>query len=70
VLEQGQHFGEYSCLLGLHRAATVVAVDNCELYRWVGWRGRGGGGSGSPALAALSAGVLLLPLAAASADLL
>ena len=31
-LSSGQYFGEYSCLLGEVRTATVVAADFCELY--------------------------------------
>lgn len=32
VLGSGQYFGEYSCMLGVSRSATVVAVSYCELY--------------------------------------
>jgi hypothetical protein len=31
-LTQGQHFGQYSALLGEPRSASVVAVEFCELY--------------------------------------
>eukprot|EP00210_Caulerpa_lentillifera_P001188 g1144.t1 len=31
-LKKGEYFGEYSCLLGEYRTATVVAEDYCELY--------------------------------------
>eukprot|EP00191_Tetraselmis_sp_GSL018_P005589 CAMPEP_0177605304 /NCGR_PEP_ID=MMETSP0419_2-20121207/16627_1 /TAXON_ID=582737 /ORGANISM="Tetraselmis sp., Strain GSL018" /LENGTH=989 /DNA_ID=CAMNT_0019099439 /DNA_START=131 /DNA_END=3101 /DNA_ORIENTATION=+ len=31
-LRQGDHFGEYSCLLGQPRTATVVAMEFTELY--------------------------------------
>uniref|UniRef100_A0A061QTN1 Potassium sodium hyperpolarization-activated cyclic nucleotide-gated channel protein n=1 Tax=Tetraselmis sp. GSL018 TaxID=582737 RepID=A0A061QTN1_9CHLO len=31
-LREGEHFGEYSCLLGLPRATTVVATEFTELY--------------------------------------
>jgi hypothetical protein len=33
VLSAGQYFGEYSCMLGEPRIATVVATSYCELYR-------------------------------------
>ena len=32
IIEEGEHFGEYSCLLGLPRTSTVVALEFCELY--------------------------------------
>jgi hypothetical protein len=32
TLHQGQHFGEYGCLLGQPRSATIVALEFCELY--------------------------------------
>ncbi|CAD7701983.1 unnamed protein product, partial [Ostreobium quekettii] len=32
VLTAGDYFGEYSCLLGEYRTATVVADNFCELY--------------------------------------
>lgn len=32
ILESGQCFGTYSCLLGEPRAATVVAISYCECY--------------------------------------
>ena len=32
AIEEGEHFGEHSCLLGLPRASTVVALEFCELY--------------------------------------
>jgi hypothetical protein len=35
TLTAGQYFGEYSCMLGEPRIATVVTTSLCELYRWV-----------------------------------
>jgi CRP-like cAMP-binding protein len=32
TLEAGSYFGEYGCLLGEPRTATVVALSFCELY--------------------------------------
>lgn len=32
TLSSGQYFGEYSCMLGEPRIATVVATSYCELY--------------------------------------
>ncbi|CAD7696758.1 unnamed protein product, partial [Ostreobium quekettii] len=32
VLSAGEYFGEYSCMLGEYRTATVVADQFCELY--------------------------------------
>lgn len=35
TLTAGQYFGEYSCMLGEPRIATVVTTSLCELYRYV-----------------------------------
>ena len=31
-LHDGEHFGEYSCLLGQHRTSTIVSLEFSELY--------------------------------------
>eukprot|EP01025_Chloroclados_australasicus_P052025 TRINITY_DN6056_c7_g1_i1.p1 TRINITY_DN6056_c7_g1~~TRINITY_DN6056_c7_g1_i1.p1 ORF type:complete len:227 (+),score=26.31 TRINITY_DN6056_c7_g1_i1:75-683(+) len=32
VIQQGHYFGEYSCLTGQKRSASVYAIDYCEIY--------------------------------------